>query len=169
MKYIIDVPEDMVIKSAVNGLTLGIPILVSATQKEYILPTNIKIKPYTEPDRKAIEDEVWEFCMNTDWSWISEAGTKPLKKYSYQEAKTKYEAWKKQKDEIRVGNEVEYVCGDETVRFVVIGLIKGKAYGFKYPCDYDDVGEYCDIDMLRKTGRHFDEAEELLKKMKEEP
>ena len=33
--------------------------------------------------------------------------------------------------------------------------------------DYDDIGEYCDIDMLTKTGRHFDEVEELLKKMGE--
>ena len=150
-KYIIDLPDKLY---AMNG-ELRIPIRFGESPVKEWRRTGLNVKPHTEPDRSAIEDEVWRFCMNTDWS--------------YQEAQARYEAWKKQKEEIRVGDEVEYVCCDETVRFVVIGLIKGHtAYGFKFPCDYDDVGEYCDIDMLRKTGRHFDGVEELLSKISEE-
>ena len=66
-----------------------------------------------------------------------------------------------------MGDEVEYDL-DGPVRFVVCGIVDNSAYGFKYPSDYDDVGEYCDIDMLDKTGRSFPEVAELLTKMKGE-
>lgn len=131
-----------------------------------------------EGDRKAIEDEVWEFAKKI-------GSFNGLSKYDlgecfghttiqgvmttydiYREAKRKYEEWRKQKDEIRVGDEVEYEC-DGIVRFVVTGFCGETAFGFKYQCDYDDVGEYCDIEDLRKTGRHFDEVAELLEKMRD--
>ena len=120
-----------------------------------------KLTPYTEPDRKAIEDEVWEFCMNTDWSWISEIDTKPLREYSYQEAKVKYEAWRKQKDEIRVGDEVTLY---NNVKLVVVTIDHGTSVQ-----GIDENGEcyeYIELDKLTKTGRHYDEVEDMLKKMK---
>ena len=138
------------------------PISIPNRQRTYHVSTGFKLEPYTEPDRKAIEDEVWEFGMNTDWSWVSEIDTKPLREYSYQEAKEKYEAWKKQKDEIRVGDEVVY-------------------HGNKYVVGYvgaDEVYHIVDRNWIRvvvqgdyqifKTGRHFDEVEDLLKKIKEQ-
>ena len=127
-----------------------------------------KLIPYIEPDRKAIEDEVWDFSMKTDFAWISEVGDKPLGDYSYQEAKAKYEAWKAESEQIRVGDEVEYECFGATIRFVVCGIDYGVAYGFKYRPDFKelDIGEYGKIDELKKTGRHFPEVVELLKKMR---
>ena len=131
---------------------------------------NLKIEsvydltPYTEPDRKAIENEVWQTAIeidrNTDnYDWQN---------MTYQEAKSNYESWKKE-NEIHVGDEVEYTTGGKATKFVVMDIGGKYAYGFKYPCMLDDVGDYCDLEYLRKTGRHFDEIEELLKKMKGEP
>lgn len=77
---------------------------------------------------------------------------------------------KEKEDVIRVGDEVEYECGGEKIRFIVTGVKDSTAYGFRQLMEYDDVtdvGEYCDVEDLRKTGRHFDEVAELLKKMKE--
>lgn len=141
-----------------------------------------KLTPYTEPDCKAIEDEVWRIARLISLE-ADDGGLNPtelyrcfgnssiqdvMKTYSYQEAKAKYEAWKKEKDEIRVGDEVEYFCGGN-IRFVVCGIDNGVAYGFKYQTDFEDldIGEYCKIDELKKTGRHFPEVAELLKKMED--
>lgn len=131
-----------------------------------------KLTPYTEPDRKAIEDEVWEFAWkiySMDIGEYAEIFDDKGCPSNYQDAKVKYEAWLKQKDEIHVGDEVTYtLCGD-TVTFIVLGKKKNKYYGFNpNASDYDDVGEYCDADMLKKTGRHFPEVAELLQKMRGE-
>ena len=156
MKYIIDIPEQIAEASA-----------------DYMKKVGMSIEPYTDSDLnplvdeavETIEKEVWQTAIeidrNTDnYDWQD---------MTYQEAKANYESWKKEND-IHVGDEVEYVCCDETVRFVVTGISNnGIAYGFKYSCEYDESGEYCNLDQLRKTGRHFDEIEELLKKMKGEP
>ena len=96
MKYIIDIPDDYLIKSALNGLTLGIPMLVSSTQKEYVIPTNIQLDPYIEPVRKAIEDKVWEFVKSAFWDMTQEDIDQCYDGWfpdSYQEAKTKYNEW----------------------------------------------------------------------------
>lgn len=71
-------------------------------------------------------------------------------------------------DEIKAGDEVEYECCGEIVKFIVTGVNGSIAYGFKSPCEYHDVGEYSHIDGLHKTGRHFPEVVELLKKMRGE-
>ena len=139
-------------------------------------------KTHTEPDRKAIEDEVWRIARLIVLE-ADDGGLNPselyrcfgnssiqdvMKIHSYQEAKAKYEEWKKQKNEIRVGDEVEYECCDELVRFIVTGFCGETAFGFKHQCDYDDVGEYCKIEDLRKTGRSFPEIANALKKMGDE-
>lgn len=125
-------------------------------------------------NKDAVEQEVWEFAgefynADREVKTLFDCDLDDIcKKYTYSEAKAKYESWRKQNDEIRVGDEVEYECGGDIVRFVVTGFCGETAFGVKYQCDYDDVGEFCDIEDLRKTGRHFYEIEELLKKMKEE-
>ena len=168
-KYIIDVPDNYLIKSALNGLTLGIPMLISATQKEYVLPTNIQLNQYTEPDRETIENEVWDLAqklceMNQD-QWVSCFGAderfKTPSDYNYQEAKAKYDEWAKEKSRIRVGDEVEIV----NIIGVVIRVPKHDEQRVHYITKSGTV--YCNnaYAEIKKTGRHFDEIEELLKKM----
>lgn len=173
MKYIIDIPDDT---TCINALKYEDSKCVAA--RSYIIPD---LTPYTEPDRKAIEDEVWEFAsmlmnMHPDvaediyWSMNGGKGIGVAAEMTYQEAKAKYEARKKQKDELRVGDEVEYEYDGEKIRFVVTGVKDSIAYGFRQIMEYEDVsdvGEYCDVDALQKTGRRFPEVEELLKKMRD--
>lgn len=146
-----------------------------------------KLTPYTEPDRKAVDlqyahdienvarmnynegaKDAWEFCMNTDWSWISEIDTKPLREYSYQEAKAKYEAWRKQKDEIRVGDEVVYADDPNKEKAIVLRLYQPKQYKTLADilCEDGTVVKMIKVENLAWTGRHFDEVEDMLKKMK---
>ena len=128
------------------------------------------LTPYTEPDRKAIEDEVWEFLNFF-------TGMSPQERYecfdkvfshmivstmSYREAKAKYEAWLKQKDEIHVGDEVTHTKGYKgIVTYINCEL-----------CDvlWDDgcVTEDVYKKEFFKTGRHFDEVADLLEKMRGE-
>lgn len=128
------------------------------------------LTPYTEPDRKAIEDEVWKLAdtihgmiiqdkMSCFGFSLTSAVTSNL---SYQEAKAKYEAWFKQKDEIRVGDEVKH---------------RGRNYVVGY-VGADKVYHLIDENWLRtvvqggyqliKTGRHFPEVAQLLDKMRGE-
>lgn len=176
-KYVIDIPDtdDYKIYSPLNGLELGLPWKIM--DKTYTLPTHIKLKPYIESNRKAIEDEVWKIADNIHGMSIEDKmscfgfslTSAVTSNFSYQEIKTKLEAWKKQNDEINIGDEVTYtLCGD-TATLIVLGKKKNKYYGFNPNApDYNDVGEYCDADMLKKTGRHFPEVAELLEKMRGE-
>ena len=157
MKYIIDVDKDRLDCSGQLFIAVDIP----NSQSAYEIPTGIWVKDYTETDRKAIEDEVWAFakeilCISEDCG--ATMGD------SYSEAKAKYEAWKKQKAEIRVGDEVK----EKTALWT--GVIVG----------FDEFGDLTIMDRsgnscggykakyFKKTGRHFDEVEELLKKMGDE-
>ena len=121
------------------------------------------------------EDNAWEFamtCLKMDgadfYKCFGDSMVDCLTKLSYKEAKDKYELWKAEREQIRVGDEVEYECCGELVTFVVTGTDGKRAYGFNIFCDFDDVGEYCDIEDLRKTGRSFPEIADVLKKMMEE-
>ena len=173
MKYLINIPESYVIRSPLKGEVLGIPLLVSATQKTYTLPTEIQLEPYTEPDRKTIEDEVWEFAKKIgSFNGLAKRDLEGCFGHTtiqgvmttydtYREAKTKYEAWKAEKDKICVGDEVKH-------------------RGLNYVVGYvgaDKVYHLIDKNWLRtvvqggyqliKTGRHFPEVAELMKKMRE--
>ena len=115
---------------------------------------------------------MWEFAwevLQLDLPVFREIFGHDIDKMDYRDYKYKYDAWKKQKDEIHVGDEVEYFFGGN-IRFVVCGIDNGVAYGFRYRPDFEDldIGEYCDIDELKKTGRHFPEVEKLLEKMRGE-
>ena len=170
MKYIIDVPSDLYTVDE----TLRVPVKVGNGDLSWY-NTYIKAEPYTEPDRKVIEDEMWDFATAINYmgydDFVSCFGGKTeeaVYELSYSEVKAEYEAWKRTKDEIRVGDEVEYKCCGKVVKFIITGVSDSIVYGFKSPCGYDDVGEYCDIEDLRKTGRHFPEVAELLKKIRGE-
>ena len=94
-----------------------------------------------------------------------------FKDLSYQEAKAKYEAWKREKDKICVGDELEQttVGGIHTGTKCIVVKIDGdnKMNGIRK----DGSVIVCSSQVKRwwrKTGRHFPEVAELLKKMKEE-
>lgn len=133
-----------------------------------------KLTPYTEPDedeiRQRVEQEVWEFAdkyynMNDiDFDDCCDSEVQS----SYSEAKAKYEEWRKQKDEIRVGDEVTFKPND--AKGIVIWCHVPDVYADvdKYAVFTGNFVEYCPIEWLTKTGRVFPEVAELLKKMKEE-
>ena len=125
-----------------------------------------KLTPYTEPDREAIENEVWEFAwevLQLDLPVFREIFGYDTDKMDYREYKSKYEAWKKQRDEIHVGDEV--IIKSDGVKGVVL--------------DEDLCGEFsvftengcCEAYRkihFEKTGRHLDFVERLLEEMREE-
>jgi len=87
-----------------------------------------------------------------------------LDEMTYSEAKANYEAWKKSKAEIRVGDEVN-VAGTTGV---IVRIPAGDEQRIHYISPSGTV--YCNnayADII-KTGRHFDEVDGLLKKMREE-
>ena len=152
MKYIIDIPTE----------------LAEATARYWNETTDMTLVPYTEPDRKTIEDEVWEFvrnCLMMDGSDFMDAfdsySYSNFLEYSYQIAKARYKAWLKQKNEIHVGDEVTSKFGDGVVIDIVADEsvhILGKDGHWN---EYAE-GEY------QKTGRHFDEVGQMLEKMRGE-
>lgn len=157
MKYIIDIPSSQEYSYDKDFKSLDLKF----HDDNFSGMTRFDAEPYNEPDRKAIEDEVWEFAWRmllTTEDFDVTMGD------SYQEAKSKYEAWLKKKDEIRVGDEVK---DHEDIKAVVLDIcMDGEAYVV-----YTE-NRICE-DWLKdegfvKTGRHFDEVEELLKKMRGE-
>ena len=172
MKYIIDVSKDRVSK----GGKLELLCEVENSLPQYV-HTAIDAVPYKEPDRKAIEDEVWELAdymgrmslTERDLCFGFSLPQEVTMNMSYNEAKSKFEAWLKQKDEIRVGIRV----GDEVLNrlgkpYVIYEIKDNSAYGImfdEYPLSQECFSVY---DNVKKTGRHFDEVAELLKKMRGE-
>lgn len=154
MKYIIDIPE--------YGLV-----------------------PYNEPDRNdtylnskawmdgyengiaAGRDDAWKFAKNllnyTDKDWEDLMNLLLIDKCSYQEAKEKYEKWKREKNEIQIGDEVE----DKEIG--IKGIV---TFVLTSHCDVlwldGSVSEDISMSELCKTGKHFGEVKDLLKKIKEE-
>ena len=113
MKYIIDIPKeyesDWVNKSSRLGFELCFPINETATNKKYHIPTGLKLESYTEPDREAIENEVWDFVKIAFWNMTQEDIDQCYDGWfpdSYQEAKAKYDEWKELKEDEATMKEV---------------------------------------------------------------
>lgn len=166
MKYIIDIPKE----------------IAKASEEYWEKSMGMALVPYIESDRKAIEDEVWYFarriicpsdcCEDSISKYTEKFLNIPshkvraiFKDLSYQEVKAKYEEWKKQKDEIRVGDEVCYVYDHQWKKIVATNT-----YSDGFDAIDSDGNLYLqrNPDMWEKTGRHFDEVEELLEKMRGE-
>ena len=158
MKYIVDVPDNT---KQVDAMYLWYPL------KSYSLS---ELEPYTEPDRKAIEDEVWELTdrilrmskKDTEQCFGYIFPTGITVNLSYQEAKSKYETWLKKKDEIKVGDEVIHNDEIKTVLCIFLGRLT--------LLDSDGHTYYVSIENenIEKTGKHHNEVAELLEKMRGE-
>lgn len=160
MKYIIDIPDDT---TCINVLKYEDRKCVAA--RSYIIPD---LTPYTEPDREAIEDEVWEFAWkiySMDIGEYAEIFDDKGCSSDYQEAKAKYEAWKKQKDEtFDTGDEVY----DKEIDSKGVILRRYNSDTLDILWDDGSAGETIAIKAITKTGRHFPEVAELLQKMRGE-
>jgi len=156
LKYIIDIPTEM----------------AEATARYWNETTDMTLIPYIESDQKAIEDEVWEFvkkiecltigetedCFDVEYEGIPFVANM----FSYQEAKAKYEAWLKKKDEIHVGDELK---DDGNIKAVVLDILDADYESYEVFTENGIVDEW-QKGIVVKTGRHFDEVEELMKKMR---
>ena len=166
MKYIVDIPSELVLKDDGYSFSDG---------NSYCITGNLsKLTPYAEPDRNVIEDEVWEFvkkiecltvgetedCFDVEYEGIPFVANM----FSYQEAKARYEAWKKQKDEIHVGDEYS----DVGEVFVVTNINNSDIASVIFTDGSVDEFSKKELRECRKTGRHFPEVAELLEKMRGE-
>lgn len=166
MKYIIDVPDEAV--SFMDGeMDFFVePKIRDERRRHYVLRIDHKdVSIYTEPDRKTIENEVWE---NTWKMFLTQEDFGATMGDSYSEAKAKYEAWKKSKEEIRVGDEVEQITASGNP--VGLKCVVTKIVDDEILKGITQTGEVvtCSSQVKRwwhKTGRHFSEVEELLKKL----
>jgi len=143
MKYIIDVPDNT---KQIDAMYLWYVL------KSYPLS---ELEPYIEPDRKAIEDEVWEFiriCLVMDGFDFVDAFDScsyiNLLKYSYQEAKAKYEAWLKQKDELNFGDEIISV---DDVKAVMLDRVDNES--IHVMTEHGCVEQWKNLDVVKKTGK----------------
>ena len=156
-KYIIDIPDEVPVSDGLVPFDMCRP---SWYWEAY------------EKGKAETEDEVWAFVKtlgSMDQYQRKEmfgdvAYWYVLDAFNYQQAKTRYEDWKAEKAEIHVGDEVN-VAGTTGV---VVRIPKGDEQRIHYIAPSGAV--YCNnayADIV-KTGRHFPEVAELLKKMGED-
>ena len=169
MKYIIDVSDEAVGFMDGEMSFFVEPKIKDERRRHYVLRIDEEdVSIYTEPDRKDIEDEVWELadCMcrmgvkERDLCFGFQLTTEVTANLTYQEAKSKFEAWLKQKDEIHVGDELK---DDGNIRAVVLDIMDEDYVSYEVFTENGIVDEW-QKGIVVKTGRHFDEVVELLKK-----
>jgi hypothetical protein len=123
--------------------------------------------------RKNAEDEAWElFGVIADMDYDDyehcfgeDCEDWKVYKLSYQEAKAKYDAWRKQKDEI---HEYDEIISEVSDNKAVIVRIDGWGRWHCINADGSFMVEINQQGCWRKTGRSFPELGDVLKKMKEE-
>lgn len=172
-KYIIEAPDETEWIQFIGQTGMGTPNLKMIKASDAV--------PYEEPDREAIEQEVWEFgktLTEMTFSEIDEVYRKGkcywniFDKYNYQEAKAKYDNWKKDKGKIKVGDELKNICSPQ-VRICVTNIteddmICGFAVTDTNFCRIGGDYQNRELKYWEKTGRTFPEIFDLLEKMKEE-
>ena len=110
MKYIVELEDEPCMRED------GVNYYTCKSARWYKLGETVinRLTPYTEHDRKAIEDEVWELASKLIWTFTErecrqifgmEAAYVP-RDMPYSEAKSKYEVWKKQKEDEAIMKEV---------------------------------------------------------------
>lgn len=188
MKYIIEIENEPFGRNDDPVIPHGMDELYRAKGfKSLVFDKNglNKLTPYTEPDREIIEDEVWELarriiCPSDCCEDSISAHTKEIfnkegweirgifNDLSYQEAKSKYETWLKQKDEIHVGDEV--IPTDTQYDTMIVTRIWMDDHSRDCLDTLGLDGCICSFltSNVKKTGRHFPKVAELLKKMRGE-
>ena len=164
MKYVIEIPSKADFVTAYY-MEDGLPVMYKSDRID-------DLEPYTEPDRKDIEDEVWELADYVVRMGSQERNlcfgfnftTEVTANLTYQEAKSKFEAWLKQNDEIHVGDELK---DDGNIRAVVLDIMDEDYVSYEVFTENGIVDEW-QKGIVVKTGRHFDEVAELLEKMRGE-
>ena len=159
-KYIIDLPDNLVNLTGVyweDGATV--------LAKQYRLSDLV---PYVESDRDVAEGRGWEFAMEclkmygADFcKCFGSSMIDCLTELPYHEAKAKYEKWKKEKEKIRVGDEVWIM--EEAQNGVVTSTTDS---GFLTIIDEDGDSIHRYDTYVVKTGRHYPEIKKLLKEMR---
>lgn len=111
MKYIIDVPENTVwVDATKSSIKNG---LITFTSN--IKPIS-ELTPYTELDKKEIEDNVWEFAwkiIDMDLSVYQEIFGGKGCPADYREAKTKYNEWLRKNHDGCKGCKYDYKSSGE--------------------------------------------------------
>ena len=171
MKYIIDVPD-----MAYNQDYSYDEILHTLKLKFYDDNLSCEVlldaESYTEPDRKAIEDEVWELAdymckmspTERTLCFAFEYPSEVTTNLTYQEAKSKFEKWVEKDGTFDTGDEVY----DKEIDSKGVILRRYNSDTLDILWDDGSAGETIGIKAITKTGRHFDEVEELLKEMRGE-
>ena len=177
MKYVIDIPDKAIdFMGGRDHVSVFVePEYKVGDCKHYALRISKEdITTYTEPDHKAVGNEVWDFARAINYmgydDFVSCFGGKTeemVYELSYSEVKAEYEAWK---DKIRVGDEVVYADDPNKEKAIVLRLYQPKQYRTLADilCEDGTVVKMIKVENLAWTGRHFDEIADLLKKMKEE-
>lgn len=164
MKYIIDMPNQDYSYDEIFH-TLKLKFYDDNLSRE----VSLDAKPYTEPNCKAIETEVWDLAravndMRYD-DFVSCFGGKTeemVYELSYSEVKAAYEAWKRTKEEICVGDEIEAETGKKAC--VLYTNPDGtQLFVFKA----DGMFAWWSKCAIHKTGKNYSEIAELLKKMRD--
>lgn len=177
-KYVIEIPEDR-IKDGKLYLMAEVESVVPTR-----IQTGIKTTPYTEPDEQEIIDkaheEAWEFmgkieCMTCgevhDVFGIDEDNSAWLcNQLSYSDAKARYDQWKAEHEQIRVGDEVGYFgVADNDGNVCYEGVVIEINNDTCRVLEKDGSTYELNKTLIRhKTNRHFPEVAELLEKMREE-
>lgn len=182
MKYIIDIPKEYEkdwIGLTPFGKELYYPI--QGFDKKYRrMPTGLELTPYTGTDSRtkiwmegyekgvaAGRDDAWNFAKKllnyTNKDWEDLMNLLLVGNCSYQEAKDMYEEWEREKNKIQIGDEVK--CKDLEDKGIVTSVLVTR-------CDVlwldGTVSEDILMSELYKTGRHFDEIQNLLETIEKE-
>lgn len=170
-KFIIEIPD--------STLWIDVPQSIIKEDGSIIFPTKSvpveNLTPYTV-DCKDVEEEVWNFAAKIERMTCKEVyevfGIDPAwlcNQMSYKEAKAKYEAWLKQRDEIEVGDEVENTSHKKGIVFKISSSNSDLEYVrvLYMECGNAFTSAW-EKNKVKKTGRHFPEVVQLLEKMRGE-
>ena len=176
-KYIINVPDEIIeFMDGKFDVLIEPEVKVGECRHYKVRLDDTEITPYTEQDRKAVEDEVWDFILElvarhryeVDDCFGTDSMCEIMSSIPYSEAKSIYETWKAEKAkkaEIRVGDEVIPLDTQYDT------MVATKLWTSEFCDEWVDTiaGDGKTYHFLKtsinKTGRHFDELEELLRKV----
>lgn len=150
-KYIIDIPDEVPVSDELVPFDMCRP---SWYWEAY------------EKGKADTENEVWSFAwkiFSMDLGEYAEIFDDKGSPSDYREAKAKYEAWKAEKAEIRVGDEIEAEPGKKAC---VLYENPGGTQLFVFKAD--GTFAWWSKCTIHKTGKNHPEFAELLKKMRDE-